>query len=72
MIEIYINDDKSGGYNNNHNFFKQRGEWAQQHCKSFCGYNVQDVSDVSYLWDEVAVYMFTDEKDATMFRLKWL
>lgn len=72
MIEVLITDDKSGGYNNNHNFFKERGEWAQKHCKSFHGYDVQDVSDVSYLWDEIACYRFTNEEDVTLFTLKWL
>jgi hypothetical protein len=72
MIEILINDDKSGGYNNNHNFFSERDSWAKKNCNSYAGMHIQDVGDVSYLWDEIACYRFTDAKDATMFNLKWL
>jgi hypothetical protein len=45
--------------------------WALEHCSSYQGHNVQDVSDVSYIYDNLALYLFEDEQDALLFRLKW-
>lgn len=44
--------------------------WAQDNCKSFVYMNVIDVSDVSSS-DYVGEFEFTDERDATMFTLRW-
>jgi hypothetical protein len=33
---------------------------------------VQDVSDASYQWDEIAEYLFESQTDELLFRLKWL
>lgn len=44
--------------------------WAQDNCKSFVYMNVVDVSDVSSS-DYVGEFEFTDERDATMFTLRW-
>jgi hypothetical protein len=71
-FEVLINDDKSGGYDNNHNFFNERDKWASENCLSYTGMHIQDVSDVSYLWDEIAAYYFDDQKDQTLFILRWL
>ena len=71
-FEVLINDDKSGGYDNNHEFFNERAIWASENCPSYKGVQVQDVSDNSYLWDEIGAYYFADEKDQLLFMLRWL
>lgn len=71
MIEVLITDEKSGGYDNNHRYFNTIHHWAKEHCASYVDMHVQDVSDVSYQWDEIAAYKFTDEKDVVIFKLKW-
>lgn len=71
IIEVLISDEKSGGYDNNSHYFNNIHCWAKEHCASYVGVHVQDVSDVSYQWDEIAAYTFTDEKDVVLFKLKW-
>jgi hypothetical protein len=46
-------------------------KWCLEHCKSYVWFDVTDVSDASYLWDEIASFWFHDEKDAVMFTLKY-
>ncbi len=46
--------------------------WAYKHCKSFVAMNIQDVSDVSMRYDYVAEFSFTDDRDATLFSLRWV
>ena len=70
-MEVLINDSRSGGYENNHKYFAEIDQWARDNCKSYQGYHVQDVSDVSYQWDEIAAYLFTDNKDVNWFTLRW-
>lgn len=73
MIEILVNDEKSPSYELNGYYFTSIDLWAREHLKSYKGFDVQDVSDVSYQWDEIACYRFTDEsEETTLFRLKWL
>lgn len=72
MIEVLINDSKAGGYDNNTAYFAGINDWAVEFCKGYKGYHVQDVSDVSLQWDEIAAYQFEDEQSANWFRLKWL
>ena len=45
--------------------------WAQANCKTFFWYDVTDVSDVSYTQDEIHCYYFIDERDVTLFMLRW-
>lgn len=71
MIEILVNDSKSGGYEKNSAYFAEIDAWAKEFCSGYLGYHVQDVSDVSLQWDEIAAYMFDDEKGANWFKLKW-
>lgn len=42
-------------------FFKA-AKWASEHCNSYYGLDIFDV---------VAEYRFYDEKDATLFALRW-
>ena len=72
MIEVLINDSKSGSYEKNASYFAKIDSWAKEYCSGYRGYHVQDVSDVSYQWDEIASYVFEDEKSANWFKLKWL
>jgi hypothetical protein len=67
---VYLTDEKIP-YEHAREHFKAAAEWAKRQCSSFVDYHVQDVSDVSYVYDNVAQYGFTDPKDALMFELKW-
>ena len=71
IITVLINDSGSRGYEFNEHYFGERHAWAQNTCPSYRGMHIQDVSDVSLQWDEIAEYRFEDEKDAMFFRLKW-
>lgn len=71
MISVNLTDEGLYDYNVASDHFKSAADWAAANCKSFDGWQVVDVSDVSYAWDLIAEYNFTDEKDATMFMLKW-
>jgi hypothetical protein len=72
MIEVLVNDSKSGGYEKNTAYFAEIDAWAKEFCTGYQGYHIQDVSDVSYQWDEIAAYRFNDEKGSNWFKLKWL
>jgi hypothetical protein len=45
--------------------------WAQANCKTFFWYDVTDISDASLTTDEIHTYYFIDEKDVTLFTLRW-
>ena len=68
--EVYLNDAKID-YDFAEQHFQNVNLWAVEHCPSYQGYDVQDVSDFSYHYDYVAQYLFDDEKDAMIFTLKW-
>jgi len=70
MISIYLTDSERN-YDQAQEYFQEAFAWAQSQCKSFVGFDVQDTADVSYEWDQVAVYNFSDERDAQWFSLKW-
>lgn len=70
MIEVYLNDAKMN-YDEGEVYFHNADQWAREHCESYKGHNVQDVSDVSYVYDNVALYLFKQDKDAMIFKLKW-
>ncbi len=70
MKVVYLTDSKIP-YEKAHAHFKEAAEWAKRQCSSFIDYHVQAVSDVSYTYDNVAQYGFTDPKDALLFELKW-
>lgn len=71
MHSVLINDSGSRGYEFNKYYFDERHQWALNTCKSYQGMSVQDVSDVSLMWDEIAEYRFGTQEDATFFELKW-
>ena len=67
---VYLTDEKIP-YDEGNAHFKSAADWAKRQCSSFVDYHVQDVSDVSYIYDRVAQYGFNDPKDALLFELKW-
>lgn len=71
MVDVLITDERSPDYYQNDEYFASIDSWAQKYCPSYVGYHVQDVSDVSVQWDEIACYQFREEKDANWFMLKW-
>ena len=70
MKTVLLNDTGLD-WNRAQEYFAQASVWAKNHCVSYVNYHVQDVSDVSYTWDQIAEYRFNNEKDAVMFSLKW-
>lgn len=70
-FQVLVTDEGSAGYDHNRRYFSMIESWAQTHCESYLHMHVQDVSDVSYQWDEIAEYCFEEEKDAVWFKLKW-
>jgi hypothetical protein len=72
LYKVYINDSgNEHGYDSLPEYWNRMDVWAQDHCASYQGHDIQDVSDVSLQWDEIAEFQFLDEKDAMLFELKW-
>lgn len=69
MIKVCIGD-RIEWKNTYEEFFKRR-QWACVNCKSFYEMKISDVSDVSMLYDYVAEFSFTEERDATLFTMRW-
>jgi hypothetical protein len=46
-------------------------KWAREHCQSFVWAELVDTSDVSYQYDSVSAFYFSQEADKLMFALKW-
>jgi hypothetical protein len=70
MKVVYLNDEKLP-YEEAQNYFDEAAAWASRQCPSYIDYDVQDVSDVTLVCDQVAQYRFKDPKDALLFELKW-
>lgn len=70
MITIMLNDEKMT-YDESYLYFESAGVWAQENCQSFVDHEIVDVSDFSLTHDVLAQYQFKEEKDATMFLLRW-
>jgi hypothetical protein len=66
QVLITDNDAKAAG----EPFWKIK-KWCRANCKSFVWFDITDVSDASYHWDEIAAYYFYDSRDAIMFTLKY-
>ena len=71
MISIYLHDGNVK-YSDDEEHFRKAEQWATNNCQSFLGMKVEDVSDFSVYYDSVGEYRFEDEKDAMMFRLKFI
>jgi hypothetical protein len=70
VIEVFLNDSGQS-YHEAEKRFWAANLWALDHCESYTGHNITDVSDVSRQWDYLARYTFRDEQDAVLFRLRW-
>jgi hypothetical protein len=70
MMVVYLNDAKMS-YEQAEEYFAEAAAWASRQCLSFVDYHVQDVSDFSYVFDQIAQYQFKDPKDALMFQLRY-
>jgi hypothetical protein len=70
VMFVYLNDTGIP-YEQAEEHFAEAAAWATRHCLSFIDYHVQDVSDVSYQYDFVTEYKFTDPKDVVLFQLRW-
>jgi hypothetical protein len=69
-MDVILNDTGMD-YDQSDRYFIEADQWAQKNCTTYIGYTVQDVSDVSYVWDQLACYEFRDEKDVVLFTLRW-
>lgn len=70
MFDVYLNDNNLD-LDASELLFHNACEWAQDHCQSFYGHEIVDVSDFSYQYNSIALYQFGLEKDAVMFGLRW-
>lgn len=70
MITVTLND-AGIPYGEVYNHFDMISSWAKENCPSYSHYEDIDISDFSLVHDVIADYFFSDEKDATLFRLKW-
>ena len=70
LASVYLTD-RNMDYDQAAEYFLEAGLWAEVHCLSFVDYSVQDVSDHTLYFDQVAAYNFNNEHDALMFTLKW-
>ena len=70
IVTVYL-DDRNQDYDRAYDRFIDAGLWAQDNCPSFVTYSIVDVSDHTLYFDQVAEYVFRDERDAVAFALKW-
>lgn len=71
MIKIML-DDRNLDYDAATERFEAAHRWAQKYCPSYQGHDVQDVADFSYMYDQLAMYEFGEERDSLWFQLRWL
>jgi uncharacterized protein with NAD-binding domain and iron-sulfur cluster len=71
MRKVVYLDDAKIPYDLVQLHFQNIADWARTQCPSFVNYDLQDVSDVSLVYDHVASFLFNDPKDALLFELKW-
>jgi hypothetical protein len=75
MTRVYLKDTdqsfKNLSYNEAYRRMCAAGEWAMDNCVG-SHYGVQEMSDVgSAGCDWMGEFVFTNEKDAAFFKLKW-
>lgn len=69
-LAVYLVDDNLT-LEQSWDYYAAADIWARENCTSYIGYDVQDVSDVSYDYDTIARYVFDNDRDVVMFTLKW-
>lgn len=67
---VYLTDENLG-WDQAQEHFKNAYLWAKEHCPSYAGYEIRDVSYFSMREDLVAHYVFRDPEDMALFRLTW-
>lgn len=72
MFSVLIPQTAGSDHNSNAEYFAGIDRWAQENCRSYIGYLVQDVNYSSPELDEVANYEFRDAIDANWFKLRWV
>ena len=73
MKEIYLTD-KGLNWDKAKDYFLNVSQWASNFCKTYINYHVQDVTDVTYEYDQIACYYFHEQnsdEDIMLFCLKW-
>ena len=63
--------DTGMDYLQSREYFETAADWARQYCKSYARYIIVDLSDFSLTHDQAAEYLFEDEADELIFRLRW-
>ena len=71
VITVLLNDERFSNYDQARLHFIDAAIWATKHCKTFIGYEIVDVSDVSVAWAQIAEYRFINPRDVTLFKLVW-
>lgn len=71
---VYLSDEhlQHLDYNRVRLYFIDAAIWATKNCTSFKHYEIQEVNDVSTVYDQVAEYEFGSERDAMWFKLRWV
>lgn len=71
IITVYLSDQGLLSYDQARWHFIDASIWALYNCRSFQGYEIVETADVSYEWDQIAEYRFTDPRDVTLFKIRW-
>lgn len=70
-MKVVCLDDANLSYKDAGIHFNEAASWAIEHCVSFVGHEIFDVSELSCVSDMIAEYTFDDPKDASWFLLRW-
>ena len=70
MKEVYLTDNNLS-WDNAKDYFLTVSQWASAYCTEYHGYRIQDVTDVTYEYDQIACYKFGTDVDVLLFSLKW-
>jgi hypothetical protein len=62
-FKIYLNDNKD---------IDGALKWAKQYCPSYITNDATDVSDTSLTSDYIYTFYFGSEKEALMFKMRWV
>ena len=70
-MNIVTLNDKNKNCDRAKQYYREANAWALEHCSSYDGHEVIDVSDFSYEHDVLALDTFKNEQDSVMFILWW-
>lgn len=69
VFKVLIKD--TGTYTDYRDEFLDIENWAEDHCSSYVYMKITDVADVTMEYDAIAEYHFREERDVTLFTLRW-